>query len=195
MHRFMFIDEGQDYSYMEYKLLSALGSNKTVFNIFGDIQQVTNHGHGMSDWRSLKELFSFKMFYLEENYRNSNQITRYCNNKFSLSMKEIGINAVEVKEISKDEFEYEIVTDSKPQDERWIILLDRSVDKKKFIKALPTNRLTSDQIGSSDISVMYVDEIKGFEFDRVYAVSSNMNDNMKYVAYTRALNELLVVNW
>ncbi len=195
MHRFMFIDEGQDYSYMEYKLLSALGNNKTVFNIFGDIQQVTNHGHGMSDWRSLKELFSFKMFYLEENYRNSNQITRYCNNKFSLSMKEIGINSAEVKEISKDEFEYEIVTDSKPQDERWIILLDRSVDKKKFIKALPTNRLTSDQIGSSDISVMYVDEIKGFEFDRVYAVSSNMNDNMKYVAYTRALNELLVVNW
>ena len=195
LHKYMFIDEGQDFSYMEYKLLGILGGHKVVFNIFGDLNQVTNHGHGMNDWRSLKELFSFKMFYLEENYRNSNQITRYCNEKFSLSMREIGINAAQVKEITKDEFEYEIVTDIKPKDDRWIILLDRSMDKKKFIKSVPTNKLSSDQIGNDDIAVMYVDEIKGFEFDRVYVITPNMNTNTKYVAYTRALNELLVVNW
>lgn len=195
IHKYLFIDEGQDISFIEYELLNLLGGNNTVFNIFGDLNQVINHGHGMSDWRSLKKLFPYKMFYLEENYRNSNQITRYCNDKFSLSMREIGINAAEVKEISKDEFEYEIVTDSKPQLDRWIILLDRSIDKKKFIKSMPTNKLTSDQIGCNEIAVMYVDEIKGFEFDRVYVISSNMNLNMKYVAYTRALNELLIVNW
>ena len=41
---------------------------------------------------------------------------------------------------------------------------------------------------------MYVDEVKGFEFDKVYVIDKEMPKNMRYVAYTRALNELVLVN-
>ena len=41
---------------------------------------------------------------------------------------------------------------------------------------------------------MYVDEVKGIEFDKVYVVSNKMGKNEKYIAYTRALSELIVVN-
>ena len=43
------------------------------------------------------------------------------------------------------------------------------------------------------ISVMYVDEVKGIEFDKVFVVSAAMHRNEKYIAYTRALSELIVV--
>lgn len=42
-------------------------------------------------------------------------------------------------------------------------------------------------------SVMYVDEVKGIEFDKVFVVSAAMHRNEKYIAYTRALSELIVV--
>ena len=40
---------------------------------------------------------------------------------------------------------------------------------------------------------MYVDEVKGIEFDKVYVIPNNMSRNEKYIAYTRALSELIVV--
>ena len=40
---------------------------------------------------------------------------------------------------------------------------------------------------------MYVDEVKGIEFDRVYVFPAQMGRNEKYIAYTRALSELIVV--
>ena len=43
------------------------------------------------------------------------------------------------------------------------------------------------------IAVMYVDEVKGIEFDRVFVVENKMSRNEKYIAYTRALSDLIVV--
>lgn len=40
---------------------------------------------------------------------------------------------------------------------------------------------------------MYVDEVKGIEFDKVFVVSAKMRRNEKYIAYTRALSELIIV--
>ncbi len=43
------------------------------------------------------------------------------------------------------------------------------------------------------ISMMYVDEVKGIEFDTVFVVSAKMTRNEKYIAYTRALSKLVIV--
>ena len=40
---------------------------------------------------------------------------------------------------------------------------------------------------------MYVDEVKGVEFDRVFVVPDGMNKNEQYIAYTRALTDLIIV--
>ena len=52
----------------------------------------------------------------------------------------------------------------------------------------------SDEITKEKVALMYVDEVKGIEFDKVYVVSNKMGKNEKYIAYTRALSELIVVN-
>ena len=40
---------------------------------------------------------------------------------------------------------------------------------------------------------MYVDEVKGIEFDKAYVVPKGMTKSEKYIAYTRALSELVIV--
>lgn len=47
---------------------------------------------------------------------------------------------------------------------------------------------------TTKISVMYVDEIKGIEFDRVYVVDQDMERNERYIAFTRALDNLSIVH-
>lgn len=43
------------------------------------------------------------------------------------------------------------------------------------------------------ISVLAVNQVKGLEFDEVVVVNDGMNENEKYVAYTRALVRLYIV--
>ena len=43
------------------------------------------------------------------------------------------------------------------------------------------------------ISMMYVDEVKGIEFDTVFVGSAKMTRTEKYIAYTRALGKLVIV--
>ena len=40
---------------------------------------------------------------------------------------------------------------------------------------------------------MHVDEVKGIEFDKVFVASTKMQRNEKYIAYTRALSEQIIV--
>ena len=49
------------------------------------------------------------------------------------------------------------------------------------------------EIGNGIISYMYVDEVRGIEFDMVYVITNKMSRNEKYIAYTRALSELIIV--
>ena len=51
----------------------------------------------------------------------------------------------------------------------------------------------ANSIGRGVIAVVYVDEIKGVEFDTVFVVPNGMTKNEKYIAFTRALSELTVV--
>jgi DNA helicase IV len=41
--------------------------------------------------------------------------------------------------------------------------------------------------------MMYVDEVKGIEFDTVFVGSAKMTRTEKYIAYTRALSKLVIV--
>ncbi len=44
----------------------------------------------------------------------------------------------------------------------------------------------------SPVSVITIEEAKGLEFDAVLVVDNYMNINEKYVAYTRALDNLII---
>ena len=43
------------------------------------------------------------------------------------------------------------------------------------------------------LNLMTIQDAKGLEFETVYVIDEGMSDNEKYVAYTRALNRLIVI--
>lgn len=193
---FICIDEGQDLAVNEYHLIYELNKKNVTFNIFGDTNQLMKPGRGISDWDQLKSAFAARQFTLNENYRNTNQITRFCNSSFGMNVMQTGVDGAKVREIARKDLEKELY-DLQITTERVAILVPRSVQKKKYIHTdLLPERITSllgDRIDNGYIAVMYVDEVKGIEFDKVYVVGDKMNRNEKYIAYTRALSELILV--
>lgn len=194
--RFICVDEGQDLALNEYKLISELNQDDVIFNIFGDVNQLMKPGRGIVDWEELKKLYGADEYILNENYRNTNQITRFCNSSFGMKVLQTGVDGVKVREIARKELEKDLST-LKISSERLAILIPRSVQKKKYLQEelLPKHilKLVGEDMGNGLISILYVDEAKGIEFDKVYVDGNRMARNEKYIAYTRALSELVLV--
>lgn len=193
---FMCIDEGQDLAVNEYRLIYELNQKNVIYNIFGDTNQLMKPGRGIADWTSLDKEFSAQMFTLNENYRNTNQITKFCNSSFGMDVLQTGVDGPSVREIPRRDLEKELA-DLNVTTERIAILVPRGVQKKKYIDTdiLPKDiaKLVGDNMDNGYIAVMYVDEVKGIEFDKVFVVGNKMARNEKYIAYTRALSELILV--
>ena len=194
--QFICVDDGQDLAVNEYRLLSELNQNNVVFNIFGDTNQVMKSGRGISDWNLLLSELQAEQYVLNENYRNTNQITRFCNDNFGLKTLQTGVDGPKVREISRRDLEKELAG-LMVTTERVAILLPRTVQKMKYLDMdiLPENirNMIGETMDNGFIAVMYVDEVKGIEFDKVFVVSAKMRRNEKYIAYTRALSELIIV--
>ncbi len=194
--KFICFDEGQDLAFNEYKLIYALNGKDVIYNIFGDTNQLLKLGRGISSWERLESTFFMKMFYLNENYRNTNQITRFCNQSFGMKVKQTGVDGAKVREIPRKELEKEL-TNLNITTERIAILVPRKVIKKNYLEMeiLPERirSVIGDKVDNGCISFMYVDEVKGIEFDKVFVIPNRMAANEKYIAYTRALSELIIV--
>ena len=68
------------------------------------------------------------------------------------------------------------------------------LNKNVIAKFMVLDTINSgDTMDNGNIAVMYVDEVKGIEFDKVFVVGNKMTQNEKYIAYTRALSELILV--
>ena len=194
-YRFICIDEGQDLAMNEYRLIAKLNGKTPVFNIFGDTNQLIKPGRGISAWSTLEEEFHADQYILNENYRNTNQITRFCNDSFGMKMLQTGVDGVKVREITRKEFDKEL-SNLTIDTERVAILIPRNIQKKLLNEELMNSnvrRQIGNEIGQGRIALMYVDEVKGIEFDKVYVISNRMGRNEKYIAYTRALSELIIV--
>ena len=193
---FICIDEGQDVAVNEYRLIYELNQKNVIFNIFGDTNQLMKPGRGIANWTVLEEEFSARMFTLNENYRNTNQITKFCNSSFGMDVLQTGVDGPNVREIPRRDLEKELAA-LNVTTERIAILVPRGVQKKKYIDTdiLPKDitKLIGDNMDNGYIAFMYVDEVKGIEFDKVFVVGNKMTRNEKYIAYTRALSELILV--
>lgn len=194
--RFMCIDEGQDLAMGEYRLLYELNQHNVIFNIYGDTNQLIKPGRGIYDWTDLERSFKATEFRLNENYRNTNQITKFCNSNFNMNVLRTGVDGPAVREIVRSELESEL-SGLRITTERVAVLVPRSVQKGRYIRkeelGYGIRDILGDEIGNGRIAVKYVDEVKGIEFDRVYVVGNRMTRNEKYIAYTRALSNLVVV--
>ena len=159
------------------------------------LQHQIKMGRGLPSWEHIKKELLATEYELNENYRNTNQITQYCNDEFGFNMTLTGVEGEQVKNLSFDEMLDDISENTEITD-RIAIIIPRSMSKQKITRSNRLERIKgilSTTFDTSKISVVYIDEIKGIEFDRVYVCAQDMARNEKYIAYTRALEKLIIV--
>ena len=191
------VDEGQDVSFCEYEaIIEQNADNKAYYNVYGDINQRIKKGRGLATWEQLKVKLIAHQYELNENYRNTNQITRYCNEVFNFDMTLTGVEGEPVRNITFKEMLEELAK-SVASEDRTAVILPRTMAKTRVTRSSIVDTVKnsfSPKFDTSKVSVMYVDEIKGIEFDRVYVVDEDMERNERYIAFTRALDKLTIVH-
>ena len=192
------IDEGQDLTESEYRLLRDLNGSGTSFNIFGDIRQLLKTGRGIDDWsRVSKSIPNLEIRTLNENYRNTNQITEHCNETFHMQMIKTGMDGTQVKQMYRGELE-DTLSRLRVGEDRVAVIVPRSVNKESYLHldalSPDVRGVIGEDTGPGKIALVYVDEVKGVEFDRVFVIPNSMSENERYIAFTRALSHLTLVD-
>lgn len=182
---YVFVDEGQDVSPCEYALLRKINP-KASFNVFGDIAQNVTAWRGVNNWE--KVFPDFSVYTLMQNYRNTNQIVEFVARKLHLDMQPIGYDGPEVIKITQRG----INAFFKEKKGLKAIICAESV-KEKYARKTYNDVSVKGKVSRSKINVMSVYESKGLEFTSVVVVDEGMSESEKYIAYTRALNELAVI--
>lgn len=188
---YFFVDEAQDLSEAELELIynfnTVIHAGKPTYPImelFGDIHQ-TIASPCISRWEELS--FINRVFELDENFRNTNQIISFCNDRLPFSMKKIGIDLDEVAE-------YPSIEDMAAKEGEicrgnvTFIVKDTTAAEDLW----ETIDIYQDAMNGR-YEVYTIREVKGLEFKEVVVFERGMTVNEKYIAYTRALNRLIVV--
>ena len=196
------IDEAQNVEPEELKLIKKVNGEKVVLNLFGDVKQHVEGTKGIDDWKQITGITNFQKKYMQENYRNARQITKYCNKHFGLSMQAINLDGAGVHELkNQEDFEcalQEIFKKPKNiglssiivKNEKEADFLVEEVGKlKSRIHNMTKNSV---ELQKSKWNLMTVEQAKGLEFEIVFAVIGRMTENEKYITCMRALDELYV---
>lgn len=196
------IDEAQGLAPEEMKLIRDINGEKLIFNLFGDVKQHIEGTKGIDSWNEFNESISVEEKYLMENYRNASQITEECNRRFSMKMVAIntpgsGVVKLESAEAFEDKMHRIMINVHKPGI-RAIIVND--VEEAKQIKnkyIAYQDKIHDMTAGHFDFhrtrwNLLTVEQAKGLEFGTVIAISGRMTPNKKYIALTRALDELFI---
>lgn len=187
------VDEGQDISPCEYRLMNAVNGGVT-FNIYGDTNQLIKEGRGVDNWDKLADLCGFERFLLNINYRNTMQIAAFCNSHLHMETTAVGISGGDVAFMALEDLPY---ADFSHTEVRTAIVCKDL--KAPFIKRImaglkKTDNVVFGGIEAGKVSVIDIESAKGLEFDKVYVIHREMGRNEEYIAYTRALSELVVVS-
>lgn len=199
---FLSIDEAQGIAPEEIRLLYNINDGKTVFNMFGDVYQHIEGTKGIDSWLEYADVLTSGMYEMQENYRNASQITDFCNKQFGMNMSAINTPGKGVHEIlSDEEFYNEMI--AQLVDTQRVGLAAILVGDDKEARYL-LNRFGAYENKFHDMTIeefslhrtrwniINIDDAKGLEFSTVIVLSGRMSRNEKYIAYTRALDELFV---
>ncbi len=179
----VFVDEGQDISEGEYELLRTIHGD-AAFNVFGDLKQNITPWRGVKNWACIAE----NVYTLNQNYRNTNEIVDFVAKIPDVEMKSIGLHGEEVKGVKMRGLG------------SWLkggAGLKAVIAREEYLPLFAKRgfkMLASDgKISKTKINVMSVYESKGLEFSSVAVYDRDMTENEKYIAYTRALGRLALI--
>lgn len=181
----VFVDEGQDISVSEYRLLKRINPD-AAFNIYGDLAQNITKFRGVDDW---KKISAGNIYTLNQNYRNTNQIVEFVAKAIDIDMRPIGFDGPEVIGVGVRGINA-FFKDKKGL--KAIIVSDGELEKYRR-KSYNLLRDTG-KISKKRINLMTVYESKGLEFTCVAVADARMTAHEKYIAYTRALKELAIID-
>lgn len=210
--RQIIVDEAQDYSKLQYIILSKI-FKKASFTILGDINQTINPYYQYASLEDLKEIFKDNSKYIELNktYRSSPEIIDFTNHILGLhhvsAIRRENNNPVKVRKELEDPIKV-LNKDIKYLQSKYkgsAIITKDSKEAEKLYKALKddnkikliTNKSKS---FSKELIVLPAYIAKGLEFDSVIVYNSSDNKyrhnekNLLYVACTRAQHELIIYN-
>jgi DNA helicase IV len=179
------VDEAQDISEGEYRLLQSI-NGAAAFNLFGDVEQNITRYRGVKDWAQAFE--DYRLFTLNQNYRNTNQIVDFVARSLKVDMQPIGLDGVPVRTIKESE-----IADFLAENKGLCAIIATPKGIKKYSKKEFNILSKTGKISKSKINVMTVFESKGLEFTAVAVADTDMTDNEKYIAYTRALYSLALI--
>ena len=185
VYSYLFVDEGQDISACEYELLRTI-NKKASFNVFGDVAQNITPWRGVKDWQ---EVFpDFTVYGLNQNYRNTNQIVDFVSSALSVDMQSIGYDGSPVERITPRGIS-KFFKDKKGL--KAVICTEE--EKENYLRKTYNDLGAKGKVSRSKVNIMSVYESKGLEFTSVVVVTKGMTASEKYIAYTRALNELAII--
>lgn len=199
------IDEAQDYSYLQYLIISKVFKNAS-FTILGDVNQTINPYYKYKTLEELTELFPRSAYIeLTKTYRSSAEIIAYTNkilglnhvcairkdNKIPVLLREsIGNLESDVKYLQDNYKSIAIITRDSYAAEKVYNLLKNKIN----ISLIESNTLEFNK----ELVVLPAYIAKGLEFDSVIVYTdkesyfNNKERNLLYVACTRAQHELIV---
>ena len=180
----VFVDEGQDISENEYRLLHSFNED-AAFNVYGDLAQNITKFRGLHDWKAVG---AGQQYELNQNYRNTNQIVEYVSEKLNIAMQPIGFDGPPVQYVGVRGISG-FFRDKKGL--KAIIVSEKSLEK--YIRKSYNVPGRTNKISKSKINLMTVYESKGLEFTCVAVADAYMTVNERYIAYTRALKELAII--
>ena len=184
-HTFVFVDEAQDISESEYALLRAINESAT-FNLFGDVEQNITAYRGVKNWKN--PFPEFEIFYLNQNYRNTNQIVDFVASDLQVDMESIGYDGPPVERITQRGISGFF------KDKKGLkAIICAPAKKEEYLRKSYHNLSEKGVVSKSKINIMSVYESKGLEFTSVAVIPDGMSQNERYIAYTRALQYLAVV--
>jgi len=198
------IDEVQSIAPAEITLIKKLNDNKVLLNLFGDVKQHIADTKGIDSWDEIRSTGKYKFYALDENYRNCRQVTVYCNKRFSMNMQAINLDGNGVHEVHGTENLIPTLANifaGALKAGNSCILVKSEEEAKQVMSLKPefadyindmVNRTGNADLVANRWNMMTVEQAKGLEFNTVFAVSHNMGENEKYVAFTRALDCLYV---
>lgn len=207
--RHLVIDEMQDYSYLQYVILSKIFScNMTIL---GDKAQTVDDK--MQDvLRFLPKVFGKKIRKIEMNksYRNTTEIAEYAK-KFSEEKgveyldrhgKDVEISSFENKEQAMSDIVKKISVGSDGYETAAILTMteDEAEAVFAYIRTVREDAFYMDRNSSTfnrGITVTTFYMAKGLEFDQVFVFGGEkenpLYDQFQYISATRALHELYIV--
>lgn len=204
------VDEAQDYTLLQYKILSKI-FKKSSFSILGDVNQTINPYYKYESLEQIKEVLD-KTKYLEltKTYRSSKEIIEYTNkilnltfvsairkdnNKPVLFRKETNLKKQLLNDINYLKKEYKSVAIITKEDEEANEIYNLLKDNINIGKIT-----INEEIFRKDLIVVPSYMAKGLEFDSVIVYNKINNiykENEKYLYYvacTRAQHELIIYN-